>query len=102
MFSYVGITSICTVDIRRKQSFDRSVTRLEFMAAVWGEDEDSHATLLPVWTNANHGCLATELLVSVSKDWHVLQSALHISQNDPPRSIRMDLVMNVFNLPCVQ
>jgi hypothetical protein len=72
------------------------------MAAVWWEDEYSHATLLPVWTNANSGCLATELLVSVSKDWHVLRSALHISQNDPPRSIRMDLVLNVFNLHYVQ
>jgi hypothetical protein len=72
------------------------------MAAVWREDEDSHATLLPVWTNANRGCLATELLVSVFKAWHVLRGALHISQNDPPPSIRMDRVLNVFNLPCVQ
>jgi len=44
MFSYVSI--ICAFDIRRNQSFDRSVTRLGFMAAMWREDEDSHATLL--------------------------------------------------------
>jgi hypothetical protein len=72
------------------------------MTAVWREDEDSHATVLPVWANANRGCLATELLVSVSKAWHVLRSGLHISQNDPPLSIRLDLVLNLFNLPCVQ
>jgi len=44
MLSCVNI--ICAVDIRHYQSFDRSVTRLGFMAAVWREDEDSHATLL--------------------------------------------------------
>jgi len=69
----------------------------------WGQPRHADCpNLLPVWTNANRGCLATELLVSLSKAWHVLRSALHISRNDPSRSIRMDLVLNVFNLPCVQ
>jgi hypothetical protein len=44
MFSDAG--SKCADHVRRKRSFDRSITRLEFMAALWREDEDSHATLL--------------------------------------------------------
>jgi hypothetical protein len=44
IFSYAGI--ICAIHIRRKRSVDRSVKRLEFMFAVWREDEDSHAILL--------------------------------------------------------
>jgi hypothetical protein len=49
MFSYASI--ICAIHIRRKRSFDRSVKRLEFMVAVWKEDEDSHVILL-------HYCIA--------------------------------------------
>lgn len=99
MCSYVGI--ICAVDVRRKQSFDRSVRRLEFYGCSvegrWRQPRHSACpSLLPVWTNANRGCLTTELLISVSTAWHALRSALHISQNDPPRSIQMDLVLNVF------
>jgi len=41
-------------------------------------------SLMPLWTNADRGCLAKELLVSLSKAWHVLWSVLHILQNDPP------------------
>jgi hypothetical protein len=43
IYSHAGI--ICAVDTRRKRSFDRSVTMLEFMAALYREGEDSHATL---------------------------------------------------------
>jgi hypothetical protein len=41
---YAGI--VCASHIRRKRSVDRSVKRLEFLVAVWKEDEDSHAVLL--------------------------------------------------------
>jgi hypothetical protein len=46
MVSYAGI--IRSVHIRRNQSVDRLVKRLEIMAAVWREVEDSHAILLAV------------------------------------------------------
>ena len=35
------------------------------------------------------GCLSTELMVCLSKTWHVLWSVLNVFQNDPP-STRMD------------
>jgi len=44
MVSYAGI--IREVDIRRKGSFDRFVTRLEFMGAVWRKYEENHPTML--------------------------------------------------------
>jgi len=50
----------------------------------------SCTTLLPVWTNANHGFLVTEVLVSLSKVVHVPWNVLHILQNDPPSSAKMD------------
>jgi hypothetical protein len=80
MFSYAGI--IYTVPIRRKRSFDRSAMRLEFMAAMWREDEDSHVTLLALLY-----CLYGQIQIvvvyqlnycSLSKVWHVLWSVLHI------------------------
>jgi hypothetical protein len=76
MSSYAGI--IRKVHISCKRSFDRTNTTLEFMAAGWSEDEDRHATLLAllsclyVQIRINRGCLATELLVSLSKAWRVL------------------------------
>jgi hypothetical protein len=57
----------------------------------WAQPHHSVCTtLLPVWTNGNLGCLATELLVSLTKAWHVLWGVVHILQNDPPLSIQMD------------
>jgi hypothetical protein len=48
------------------------------------------STIMPLWTNKNRGCLTKELLVSLSKAWHVLWSVLRILQNDPPSSTQMD------------
>ena len=48
------------------------------------------STLMPLWTDAKRGCLAKELLVSLSKACHVLWSVLHILQNDPPSPTQMD------------
>ena len=44
MFSYAGI--IQAVLIRRVRYFDRTITRLQVMAAIFREAEDSHATHL--------------------------------------------------------
>jgi hypothetical protein len=46
MVSYAGI--IYAIHIRSKRSVNRSLKRLEFMAATWKEVEDSHAFLLAV------------------------------------------------------
>jgi hypothetical protein len=46
--------------------------------------------LMPLWTSENRSCLAKELLVSLSKSWHVLCSVLLILQNDPPSSTQTD------------
>jgi hypothetical protein len=46
--------------------------------------------LLPVWTNANCGCLATEILDCLLKVLLVLWGVLRILQNDLPRSIQID------------
>jgi len=73
MFSYAGI--ICAIHVRRKRSVDRSVKRLEFMVAVWREDEDSHAILLHYSITCMDKCklcfLVTEILVSLWKVLHV-------------------------------
>ena len=74
MFSYAGF--ICAVPIRRKRSIDRSVMRLDFMAAVWREDGDSHATLLALLYFL-YGQIQI-VVVSLSKVWHVLWSVLHL------------------------
>jgi len=104
MYSHAGI--VCAVDIRRTRSFDRSVTMLEFMAALCREGEDSHSvcsTLLPVWTNANRGCLATQLLLCIWKAWHVLRNVLHIFQKILCHLLRwMDRVSDLLNVPSVQ
>jgi len=47
-------------------------------------------SLMVQWAIANRGCLAKEILVSLSKIWHVLWSVLHILQNDPPLSTQKD------------
>jgi len=106
MSSCAGI--IWDVLVRHKRSFDRAVTRLEFMAVGWRKDKDRHATspctsLLPLCTNINSGCLASELVVSVSKAWHMLGSVLlsykmflcHVSR-------WINIVLNVLNVPCAQ
>jgi hypothetical protein len=81
MFSYAGI--IYDVYIRRKQSFDSwqisheaEVHRCS-VEGIWGQPRNSACTtLLSVCTNANCGCLQTELLVCLSKAWHVIWSVL--------------------------
>ena len=64
------------------------------VCSVKGKREQSHhyvcTTLMSIWITANCGCLAKELLVSLSKACHVLWSVLHILQNDPPSPTQMD------------
>jgi hypothetical protein len=48
------------------------------------------ATLLPVWTCANCGCLATEMLVCLWKAGHVLRNVWHTFKDNPPLSTQID------------
>jgi hypothetical protein len=105
MFSYAGI--ICAVPIRRKRSFDRSVMRLEFMAAVWKEDEDSHATLLALLY-----CLYGQVQIvivcqlnywSLFRRFGMCCGVFYISCKMILRlHRRMDRVLNLFNVPRFQ
>jgi len=106
MVSYAGI--ICEGDIRRKRSFDRFVTRLEFMGAVWRKDEDSHPTMLALLY-----CLYGQMQIVVVQQhnyWSLFRrlgmcyGVICISYKMILRHlpIWMDRVLNVFNLPCVQ
>jgi hypothetical protein len=74
-------------DVRLKRPADRYVKGLEFMNAMWRKREKSHPMLSAVvqflyGLSVNRGCLAQELLVSLSKAWHVQLSVLHILQYD--------------------
>jgi hypothetical protein len=106
MVSYVGI--ICQVDIRRTRSFDRFVTRLEFMAAVWREDKDSHPTMLPLLY-----CLYGQMQIVVVQQqnywslfrmldmrWEVFYISYKMIFRHLPRW--MDRVLNLLEVPRVQ
>ena len=106
MFGYTGI--ICEVDIRRKRSSDRFVTRLEFMAAVGRKDEDSHSTMLTLLY-----CLygQTQIVVVQRENYWSLfrrlgmcSGVIFISYKMILRHLHrwMDRVLNVLNVPCVQ
>jgi hypothetical protein len=66
MVSYAGIIS--SVHIRRDPLTDLS-RGWSYGCIVEGSCGQSRhsacSSLLPVWPNANHGCLATELLISI-------------------------------------
>jgi hypothetical protein len=106
MVSYVSI--ICEVGIRRTRSFDRFVTRLEFMAAVWRGDKDSHPTMLTLLY-----CLYGQMQIVVVQQknyWplfrrldmrcEVFYMPYKIIFRHLPRW--MDRVLNLLKVPCVQ
>jgi hypothetical protein len=86
--SYPGI--ICKVHVCLKWPVQRYGQGLEIITVVWRKRENVWSSLMPLWTSANRGCLAKELLVSLWKAWSVLWSIQHVLQNDPPTSTHTD------------
>jgi len=106
MVSYAGI--IFEGYIRSKRSFDRFVTRLEFIGAVWRKDEDSRPTILALLY-----CLYGQMQIVVVQQqnyWSLFRrlgmcyGVICISYKMILRHLPrwMDRVLNVLNVPCVQ